>query len=228
MGDLPELKAVAMRDTIADALRGALLDRRFAAGEAIVESALAAEMKVSRGPVREALLLLTEQGLVTHSQNRGFAVLNFTEADQYASDQVRYQLETLALQLARECMSRTKLEGLRIVKERIVSQFRSGDARGRVQGEIDFHGLIAQCSENPYLALCLQRVSIPNFTYGTAFRLNRPDLTLELFDEQHQLYIDYLVGAANQSAAECVGFHLGFPVPAGDSAPCKLAVPACP
>ncbi|MEO7653050.1 MAG: GntR family transcriptional regulator [Bryobacteraceae bacterium] len=226
MGDLPELKAVAMRDIIADALRGALLDRRFPPGEAIVESALAAEMKVSRGPVREALLLLTEQGLVTHSQNRGFAVLNFTEADQDASDQVRYQLETLALRLARGCMSRTRVGSLQAVKDRMVEQFRTGDIRGRVQGEIDFHGMIAQGSGNSYLALCLQRVSIPNFTYGSAFRLNRPDLTLKLFDEQHQLYIDYLVGATNQSAAECVAYHLGFPVPAGDSAPCRMAIPA--
>lgn len=221
MTDLPELKAVAMRDAVADALRRALLERRFSPGEALVESALAAGMKVSRGPVREALLLLVQEGLVTHTQNRGFAVLNFTAADQIDTDQVRYQLETLALQLARERMSPSDLAELKRIKESMVEHFRTGDDRARLDDEIQFHSLIARQSGNPYLFSCLQRVAIPNFTYGTALRLNRPDLTLQLFEEQHQLYIDYLQRKTGKTAEECVQFHLGFPPPAYDSAPSR-------
>ncbi len=224
MSGLPEFKAVAMRDAIAEALRSALLDRRFSPGEAIVESALAAEMKVSRGPVREALLLLTQEGLVTHSQNRGFAVLNFTEADRQATDQVRYQLEILALQLARETITAKGLATLAEIKDRMLEHFRAGDRRARLKGEIDFHGRIWQWSGNSYLVNCLQRVTIPTITYGTAYRMNRPDLTVELFDEQHQMYIDYLARRISKTAEECVRYHLGFPTPAHDCAPGKATV----
>jgi DNA-binding GntR family transcriptional regulator len=217
--DLLPFKAVAMRDAIASALRSALLDRRFEPGQPIIESAIAAEMKVSRGPVREALLLLTQEGLVTHSQNRGFAVLNFTEADQAATSQVRYPLETTALQLARLHRTPPDILQLERIKQRMLENFRAGDARARLQDELDFHNLIWNLSGNTYLVSCLQRVTIPAFTYGTAYRMNRPDLTVELFHTQHQLYIDYLEGTTTRTAAECVRFHLGLAAPEPDSVP---------
>jgi DNA-binding GntR family transcriptional regulator len=224
MGSLPEFKAVAMRDAIAAVLRRALLERRFAPGEAIVESALAAEMKVSRGPVREALLLLMQEGLVTHNQNRGFAVLDITESDRFAADQVRYHLETLALQLAREHIIPDDLATLERIKSRMCESYRSGDVIARLDDEIEFHGTLWRLSRNPYVLSCLQRVAVPDFTYGTAFRLGRPDLTLELFEAQHQLYIDYLARRTQRTAEECVRFHLGLIEPASDAAPAREAV----
>ncbi|MCC6361953.1 MAG: GntR family transcriptional regulator [Bryobacterales bacterium] len=219
MTELPPFKAVAMRDAVASALRAALFDRRFQPGQPIVESAIAAEMKVSRGPVREALLLLTQEGLVTHSQNRGFAVLNFTEADHAAASQVRYPLETTALQLARLHQTPADILQLERIKRRMLENFRAGDARARLQDELDFHNLIWNLSGNAYLVSCLQRVTIPAFTYGAAYRMNRPDLTSELFDTQHQFYIDYLKGATTKTAAECVRFHLGLATPEPDTVP---------
>jgi DNA-binding GntR family transcriptional regulator len=217
MLDLPQFKAVAMRDAVVAALRHALLGGRFAPGEALVESVLAKEMKVSRGPVREALLLLMQEGLVTHNQNRGFAVLNFTAADRFATDQVRYQLETLTLRLVRERISRADLGDLQRIKDRMMDGY--SDRGGRVAAEIEFHGSIWRLTGNPYLVNCLERVSIPNFTYGTAYLMNRPDLTRELFDEQHQLYIDYLHGHTDKTAEEVVQFHLGLTAPAPGCAP---------
>lgn len=204
-----------MRDSVADALRQALLDCRFNPGEALVESQLAAEMKVSRGPVREALLVLMQEGLVSHSQNRGFAVLNFSEADQRATDQVRYPLETLALQLARLAISDAEIDALEQIADRMSEQFRQGDIRGRLASEIEFHGSIWKLSGNPWLCSCLQRVVIPAFTYGAAYRMNRPDLNVELFREQHRMYIDYLRGHREHSAAACVRYHLDITSPDG-------------
>ncbi len=219
MSELPEIRAVAMRNAVVDALRRALLDRRFAPGKAIVESAIAAEMKVSRGPVREALLLLMEEGLVTHSQNRGFAVPRFTEEDRMAADQVRYQLETMALKLARERVSRLDLTQLQRIKDRMMDAF--PDRLARLTAEIEFHSFISKLTANLYLVSCLDRVTIPCFTYGTAYGMNRKDLTRELSDKQHQLYIDYLRGQTDQTAEEAVQFHLGLAGPPPGCAPEK-------
>ena len=78
---LPELKPTAMRKSVADVLRDALLAGHFAPGESMSEVQLAASLKISRGPVREALLILAEEGLVSHTQNRGFSVFQLTEQD---------------------------------------------------------------------------------------------------------------------------------------------------
>ena len=81
MNRLPQLKAVSMRESVGDAVRKALYDRRFLAGEPLSEAGLAAENGYQPRPVREALLGLVQEGLLTHSPNRGFAVVHFTQDD---------------------------------------------------------------------------------------------------------------------------------------------------
>ena len=85
-GRLPVVKPVALRVRVAEAIRQALLEGQFSPGENLSEVSLAREMNVSRGPVREALLVLAQEGLITHSQNYGFSVLGFTDEDHTESD----------------------------------------------------------------------------------------------------------------------------------------------
>ena len=70
-----------MRHSAVGAIRRALIQGPFQPGEALSDVALAAEMATSRGPVREALLVLTEEGRVRNQQNRGFFVPRFTRQD---------------------------------------------------------------------------------------------------------------------------------------------------
>ena len=100
MSLLPQVKPVSIRQTVGETIRRALLEGRFRPGQPLSEVALASEMNVSRGPVREALLVLAQEGLVSHSQNYGFSVLEFNEQDRTEVQQVRLPLEVLALELA--------------------------------------------------------------------------------------------------------------------------------
>src|ERR1700730_17985348 len=109
-GRLPIVKSEALRVRVAEAIRQALLEGRFKPGEDLSEVAIAKEMNVSRGPVREALLVLAQQGLITHSQNHGFSVLGFTDRDHTEIDEVRLRLESLALTLARDRINPDDLE----------------------------------------------------------------------------------------------------------------------
>jgi len=65
-------------ERIVDALRTALLSGEFAPGSALREIDLAERMRVSRGSVREALLRLSEEGLVRRSSFRGVEVTRLT------------------------------------------------------------------------------------------------------------------------------------------------------
>jgi DNA-binding GntR family transcriptional regulator len=69
-------------------------------------------MNVSRGPVREALLVLVQQGLIKHSQNYGFSVLGFTGTDHGEVDEIRLKLETMVLSLARGRVNEADLKAM--------------------------------------------------------------------------------------------------------------------
>jgi DNA-binding GntR family transcriptional regulator len=210
MTGLPHLKPVSIRQTVGEAVRRALLEGRFRPGEALSEVSLAAEMNVSRGPVREALLVLAQEGLVSHSQNYGFSVLNFNEQDRLEIQQVRLPLEILALDLARDRITEIDVRQLTDMKDRIVNAYRENNVIECTQSDLHFHSLIWDRSGNSRLVASLRNLMVPYFAYGSAFKLSRPDLSGELLDAQHRSYIDFLTGSSKQAAEECVRFHCGL------------------
>jgi DNA-binding GntR family transcriptional regulator len=200
-----------MRKTVGEAVRKALYDRRFRSGEPLHEAELAAEMGVSRGPVREALLGLVQEGLLTHSPNRGFAVVEFTEEDFRETNEVRLPLESIALTLARPRILKSHLLQLSEMKREIVKSYVADNPVSCCQSDMSFHGLIWDFTGNVKLASTLRTLLAPFFAYGSLFTFRRPELTAELLEEEHQCFIDFLTGSKERTAEECVRFHLGIP-----------------
>ncbi len=207
MNALPQLKPVSIRHNVSEAIRRALLAGRFSPGEALSEVALAAEMNVSRGPVREALLVLAQEGLVSHSQNYGFSVVNLTEDDRKEVRQIRLPLETLALELAKPAMDQASLEQLSGLKDRMIDAYVKGKFIECTQFDVEFHSLIWKKSGNTRLMASLRNLLVPYFAYGSAFKLSRPDLTPQLMEAQHTCYVEFLAGESTRTAEECVRFH---------------------
>lgn len=208
-GRLPVVKSEALRVRVAEAIRQALLEGRFKPGEDLSEVAIAKEMNVSRGPVREALLVLAQQGLITHSQNHGFSVLGFADRDHREIDEVRLKLESLALELARARMTPEELELIEETNARMAALIRKNSSGEWVKAELEFHGLIWELSGNQWLAECLRRVMVPYFHYETAFRLE-PQITHQQFADLHRIYVDFLKGATERTAEQSVRIHLGM------------------
>ncbi|HEY3839219.1 MAG TPA: GntR family transcriptional regulator [Bryobacteraceae bacterium] len=206
---LPVLKSEALRVRVAEAIRQALLEGRFKPGEDLSEVAIAKEMDVSRGPVREALLILAQQGLIAHSHNHGFSVLGFSDRDHAEIDAVRLQLESLALTSARTRITTDEVDLLEKATERLASVIRKNSSVEWVKAELEFHELLWELAGNRWLSDCLRRVMVPYFHYETAFRLE-PQITDQQFADPHQIYVDFLKGSSQYSAEECVRIHLGL------------------
>ena len=208
---LPVVQSVALREGVAHAIRQALLEGRFKPGEYLSDTGLAREMSVSRGPVREALLILAQQGLITHSQNHGFSVLGFSDTDHGEIDEIRLILETVALSLARGRITATDLTTIDSFLEGTATVSRQNPSAEWVKAELEFHGMIWDLSGNHWLASCLRYVMVPYFNYETAFRL-QPQVTDLRFPEQHQILVEYLKGSSPDTADVCMRKHLRMPL----------------
>ena len=75
------VQQIDISDVIATRIRELLAEGKFVPGEQITESATATAFKVSRGPVREALKRLTQEGLLRSERNRGVFVPILSVAD---------------------------------------------------------------------------------------------------------------------------------------------------
>ncbi len=202
------VRPAAIRRNVLDALREALIAGRFQPDQEISDSSLAADFQVSRGPVREALLILAEEGLIRHEHNRGFHVPSLSAQDIQQIVSVREPLEIIALEDARRLVTPANLAGLAEKQRAIDAAYALGGAANCSRSEFDFHQEIWDLSGNPWLAAALRRVCRPYFTYVSAFHLEREDMTAELLHAQHEQYLRYLAGDIPESAAECVRYHL--------------------
>ena len=81
-------------------LRDAILSGSLEPGEKIIEEQLCADFGISRAPLREALRLLTQQGLVEHLPRRGSRVSDWSPEDIRQLFELRGVLERHAIESA--------------------------------------------------------------------------------------------------------------------------------
>ena len=86
-----------IREQVAAHLRHAVLAGELGEGEALREQSLAQRFGVSRGPIRDALLQLTQEGLLVAEQNRGVRVRRPDPAIRSLVVEVRRKIEAFAL-----------------------------------------------------------------------------------------------------------------------------------
>ena len=89
-----------LRETVRDTLRTRIFEGHYAPGTRLVERDLAAEFNVSRLPVREALRMLRQEGLIRDRASRGMEVSGLSAKDVEDLFDVRQSLEVLACRLA--------------------------------------------------------------------------------------------------------------------------------
>ena len=87
-----------LADEVADAIRGAIFGGNIDLGQRLVEEDLAADLNVSRGPVREAFVLLAQEGLVNVERHRGATVAQLSADGVHELYSLRKALERLAVE----------------------------------------------------------------------------------------------------------------------------------
>src|SRR3954447_20781202 len=92
------LRPESLVDLTVRRLRGEIVRGAFAPGERLVEEQLTRRLGISRAPLREALRLLGQQGLVEHLPRRGVRVVALSARDIEELFSLRDVLECFALQ----------------------------------------------------------------------------------------------------------------------------------
>src|ERR1700745_3029365 len=97
---MQRLENLTLWQRVYDFLREEILSERLAPGAELQEVALAEELGVSRGPLREAIGRLAAEGLVTVRPRRGAVVRSLSKDEFLELYQVREALEVMAVRLA--------------------------------------------------------------------------------------------------------------------------------
>jgi len=130
-------------------VRRAIMTGHLHPGDRLIEQTLAAELRMSRGPVRDALRLLEQEGLVQIYRNRGAVVSMLGLRDAYEFYLVRGHLESLAVRLARDHMQPADIAYLQSLVGKM-ADLGGAEEDWLVAADLDlaFHRRIVACSQN--------------------------------------------------------------------------------
>ncbi|WP_077489579.1 GntR family transcriptional regulator [Sinomonas mesophila] len=145
-----------LREDIRDTLRGRIFEGYYPPGTRLIERDLAAEFNVSRLPVREALRMLRQEGIVAERASRGMVVASLSEKEVADLFDVRISLEVLACRLAAQRATDEDLAGL----VRLLDDAEEALARGAVaeahRANSGFHDEVTRIADNGFLRSALE------------------------------------------------------------------------
>jgi DNA-binding GntR family transcriptional regulator len=122
---------------IAGTLRTAILDGSYRPGERIRQEDIAARTGASRIPVREALRMLHDEGLVTLVENSGAWVARLTAAECAELYQIRERLEPLLLRASMPGLDGAALD--RLADLAGAMERSAGDVGAFLRADREFH-----------------------------------------------------------------------------------------
>lgn len=192
-------------------LREMIIDGHFHPGERIKEIPLAAQLEVSRIPLRLALERLAHEGLLEIRPTRGFVVPQFSKTDIYDAIELRGLLEGAAVRLAAERLRDSR----DLAPLREASREMDGLLRDRKLGldtftqyielNAKFHAALLDLSHSRILRRALKQACALPFASPSAFLLKQHsaaeaiDLFLIALD-QHRGIIDAIANRESMRA----------------------------
>ena len=165
------LPSRATADLITDVLRAQILDGELEPGAHVNEVHVSERFEVSRGPVRQAVQRLVQEGLLTHARNRGTRVVELDLDDVADVYQVRAALEReagLALLPDVPASLLDQLDEVLVEMSQAVDQ----DSWSAISlADVRFHQSIVNAAQSPRLSrifstlvaeslLCIRRLEI--------------------------------------------------------------------
>jgi DNA-binding GntR family transcriptional regulator len=169
-------------------LRGAILSGALRGGDRILTEAVAAELGLSRMPVREALRQLDAEGLVVIRPNRGAIVASPSVDELSELLEMRAVLEGLAARHAAGRLGAADIDEL----DALVAGMRRASAdpnRWVVQHE-RFHDALLDLSGRPRLAAEVRRLRARLLPYIQAYARSQPEP--ETLGHEHEVIVDAL------------------------------------
>ena len=200
----------ALSKNVVDVLREMITAGTFAAGEHLKESEIAQTLGVSRGPVREALAQLANEGHVELRRHRGAFVATLTRRDVHEVYSLRLALERLAMERAATRMTPEQLARMDAVLERMQQMPADYTPDQAVELSLAFHDLVYESADHTRLSRSWQMIR-SHVAFFLHTRNSGHHDFLEVGYREHKELRDVLVAHDEVGAVALIEQHVKGP-----------------
>ena len=153
-----DVDRVSAQQQIYNTLKDWIVDGTLVPGEFINDSEIAKYFSVSRTPVREAILLLSQQDFVKIMPSKGTKV---TETSEEAAAFIYEAISCLSAEIARLAVRKQKpgdIDELKRLNARFAFIMEAQDYSRILEADTDFHNYILKMADNPYMESCWRQI----------------------------------------------------------------------
>jgi len=149
-------RSKSLTEQAADEIRARIVRGDLQLGAPLSENTLASVLGVSKTPIREALLQLKMEGLVSIQPQRGSFVFDMTAEEIVELGELRETLEVAALALAVKRNRLKLLADLRAIAAGMTKALEADDIAGYRNLDADFHQAFFDRCGNAFFVSCYQ------------------------------------------------------------------------
>jgi len=203
------LENLTLWQRVYDHLRAEILAGDLEPGVELAEVALAEQLGVSRGPIREAIGRLASEGLVTVRPRRGAVVSSLSKEEFLELYQVREALERMAVKLAVPRLQPDDIAALQVLIDSMTSRAEQGKVSEFFEANAEFHQRLVDASGNVKLAELYRQLLDQIGRYRTRSLLMRGNLQRSV--AEHAAILRAAKRGNAERAAHLMSEHIRVP-----------------
>ena len=173
MAEMEWRSRVRLVDEVVAVLRDRIYEGHFAPGAPLRQEQLAAELRVSRTPLREALRMLEREGLVKVEPGRGVRVISADDHTLLDAYELREVIDGLAARLAAQRRTEATLGRLSALLERQHASLEPWDPGAYTATNVAFHTEIIAAAGNEFVSTQLPLVPLTSQIFVPVKRVDR-------------------------------------------------------
>jgi DNA-binding GntR family transcriptional regulator len=205
LGSLTERPS--LRSRVVDALREAMVAGELEPGRIYSAPALAERLGVSATPVREAMMELTQEGLVETLRHRGYRVVELSDVALDEIIELRALIEVPMVGKVAGLATPEQVAALRPVADRLEETARTGELREFIAADTAFHLELLSIGGNRRLVEEVRRLR--GMSRLSALRRLYEEGSLVTTAREHHVLLDLVEAGDTQGAEDLMRRHLG-------------------
>ena len=195
-------------EPVLTSLRLAIITGELSPGTHLVETQLVNKLKVSRGPIREALVHLEHEGFIVNYPHRGKFVADFSVDDIHEIYELRLLIEGYAAERTLEKLQPDHLHQLQALTDEMVRLAANHRFEEMAQADLEFHRLLVAMAGYKRLLHIWETLSIGSHALIAIVASSTPEIIQTTIAKGHQGLVIAIIARDLGAVKEALRFHL--------------------
>ena len=182
-----------------------ILGGQFNSGAKLTESTLATQLGVSRGPVREALRMLEESGLVRTEKNRGVFVRDVPIEEALEIFELRAVMDQYVGRKLAQTVTAAQIKELRQFVDDMEQASKAGNAQDYHRLNLGFHDRLLELTGNSKFSATYRKLVNELSLFR---RQNLTDESMAIYSREHRQIIKAIAARDADAAGQAMFQHV--------------------